>query len=45
MIQDYQDRADAIIRVSVVNPLLAMNLLQHLNKKFTYYYSVTTRTS
>ena len=41
MIQDYQDRADAITRVSVVNPLLAMNLLQHLNKKFIYYYSVT----
>ena len=45
MIQDYQDRADAITRVSVVNPLLAMNLLLQLNMKFIYFYSVTPRTS
>ena len=41
LLQDYQDRADAITRVSATNPLLAMNLLTQHNLRFRYFYSVT----
>ena len=44
LLPDFQARANAIQSVSIENPPLALHLLQHLTKKFTYFYSVTPPT-